>query len=164
MKNNWSERSSIIANILNPAFCGKVLRTTLKSYKDETSIGMSYSMIYLILPIILHKNTRELLPSTTRIKFYDWLKENPNIRIGLAERIKNMVMYTQESLQFLIYHEAIQIDDSGLTSVIKYKKDNSTLNETKELVDIFHKSRFFGKWLSKIGNIETIFAVLGIKP
>ncbi len=79
-------------------------------------------MLFIILPIVLHKDIRNSLPKTIRKNFYDWLEENDKIKLYLPEKIKNLVPYTREARAFLIYHEAINIDKKGNITVIKYRK------------------------------------------
>lgn len=49
---NWEDRSKIVANLLNPAFCGEILRRAIASYNDnEENMLFPFSLLYLILPI-----------------------------------------------------------------------------------------------------------------
>ena len=53
---NWEDRSKIVANLLNPAFCGEILRRAIVSYNEnEENMLFPFSLLYLILPIILLK-------------------------------------------------------------------------------------------------------------
>ena len=49
----WEDRSKIVANLLNPAFCGEILRRAIVSYNEnEENMLFPFSLLYLILPII----------------------------------------------------------------------------------------------------------------
>ena len=48
---NWEDRSKIVANLLNPAFCGEILRRAIVSYNEnEENMLFPFSLLYLILP------------------------------------------------------------------------------------------------------------------
>jgi len=160
----WKDRPVTVANLLNPAFCGEILRTTMKSYSTETDKAFPYALSFLILPFLLNNQIREVLPTKTSKKFYEWLEENTIIRINLANNIKNLVPYTRDSILFLIYHESLKINNNGELEINKYRKKQLNYIADKELEDIYKKAIMFGKWLSKMGNIKTIYVMLGIKP
>jgi hypothetical protein len=94
----WEQRPFEVANLFNPAFCALVLRQTVQAYQKATHQGMDYSMLFLILPIVLHKATRELLPSGVVSKFHVWIQRHHHLRVGFADRMQNMVPITREAL------------------------------------------------------------------
>lgn len=161
---SWNKRPTIVANILNPAFCGEVLRVTVKSYEHEKKAPIPFPLLFIILPILLHKDIRNSLPKTTTSKFYDWLEENEKTKLFLPSKIKNVVPYTREAISFLIYHEAINFDSQGNISVKRYRKKNLTYTNTSDVKDIFNKGKILGKWLTRAGDVKTIYTLLGIKP
>lgn len=161
---DWENRPTIVANILNPAFCGEVLRITIKSYESEKKENFPFALLFIVLPILLHKNIRKSLPKTATSKFYDWLEKNDNTKLYLPNKIKNMVPYTRESIAFLIYHDAIHIDDEGAFSVVKYRKKNLKYTDDSEIQNIFSKAKMLGKWLTCIGDVKTVFTLIGVKP
>lgn len=161
---NWKERPTIVANLLNPAFCGEIIRIAIKSYTDEHNQPMPFPLLFLILPLVLQKQTREKLPATTSKKIYEWLEENTVIKIHLSKKVKNLVPYTREAILFLIYHEAIKINDNGKLEYIKYRKKSINYIQDEEIQNIYKKSQMIGKWFTRIGDTKTIYASIGIKP
>lgn len=162
----WEDRPVIVANLLNPAFCGSVLRIAIQAYQKETDKAFPFELIFLILPFILHKNTRDSLPTKSSKKFYEWIEDNSSIKIHITQRIKNLVPYSREAILFLLYHQVIEINELGqicVTPTTSRKKSIKVLNDD-EWTSIQKKAEMFGKWLSKAGNSKTIFAIIGIKP
>lgn len=159
----WQDRSIVVSNLLNPAFCGEILRLSIKAYNKESEKGFPFALSFLILPILLNKETRDNLPKTATKKFYEWLEDNVQVKINLANQIKNLTPYTRESLLFLIYHEKLKINDIGKLEFTgsKQKKIDYSIDEIKE---IFKKANMIGKWFAKTGDIKTIYALVGIKP
>ena len=52
---SWNMRTHEVAFLLNPAFCGRVLYSTIKTYNDKTCRAFPFPLSYLILPLVLHK-------------------------------------------------------------------------------------------------------------
>lgn len=161
---NWENRPITVANLLNPAFCGEIIRIMIKAYKSETEKAFPFELTFLVLPLVLHKQSRDSLPSTTSKNFYEWLEENTMTKIHLVNKIKSLVSYTREAILFLIYHEAININNDGELDFIAYRKSSLSYINDEEIQTIYKKAQMLGKWLGKAGNTKTIYAAIGIKP
>lgn len=161
---NWENRPVTVANLLNPAFCGEIIRILIKAYKSETDKALPFELTFLVLPLVLHKQSRDSLPSTTSKNFYEWLEENTMTKIHLVNKIKSLVPYTRESILFLIYHEAININNEGELDFIKYRKSSLSYINDEEIQTIYKKAQMLGKWLAKAGDTKTIYSAIGIKP
>mgnify|MGYP000535543387 FL=1 len=72
----WSERAQEIAFLLNPAFCGRILYSTIKTYANNSHRALPFPLIYLVLPLVLHKSTREKINSRTQLLV--WIQNIPN--------------------------------------------------------------------------------------
>jgi len=165
MIKNWQERSLITANLLNPAFCGEVIRRTIVSYNDnEKDAKIPFILAFLILPIVLHKRTRQKMPLRSSTYFHAWVEENEHLFLGFADRAKQMLPYTREAISFLMVHEALSIDDNGLMEVSAYKKATPKGEIATEINEIYKKAELLGKWLRLTGNTQTIFMFLKIRP
>lgn len=109
----WEERPITTANLLNPAFCGEIIRRCAKSYSDEIQKPFPFVLTFILLPIVLHKVTREVLPRDTRKSLHAWLEENPSVKIGFAGRCQQMIPFTKEAFAFLLKYKAIKLDENG---------------------------------------------------
>lgn len=161
----WNERPTIAANLLNPAFCGEALRRCIQSFQDGKTTYFPYPLIFVVLPILLHQETRKALPATTRTSFFEWVVDHQHLKVHFAERAKSLVPYTREAVLFLLQqHQAVEIHEHGTISVKSYRKKKLPGEDKEEIEEIFGKAAFLGKWFSKSGDTKTIFAMLGIKP
>ena len=97
----WSERPTDLANLLNPAFCGFLLYTTVKSYQKEANQGMPFSLCALVLPLVLHKSTRESLPNAVSTTLLSWLEKHQQSLVEFPPRVKSVLPYTREALLFV---------------------------------------------------------------
>ncbi len=95
----WSERPIEIATLFNPAFCAVLLYDAVKSYESEQNQGMAYPLIFLILPFVLHKETRDALPSSRvrQVTLYQWAEENKLLHQNFVRRTQYLVPYTSIS-------------------------------------------------------------------
>jgi hypothetical protein len=125
---------------------------------------MPFSLTFLILPLILHKDTREKIDYGTRISFPVWLSKNPEILINFEIRAKQLIQPTLLGLRFLLEQNKILINDDATLSVLDgsiNKKSNDIENEPNEC---FKKSESVGKWFAKLQNEKTIYSSLGVRP
>ncbi len=161
----WEKRSVEIASLLNPAFCGEVLRLCVKEYQYVAARPLPYPLIFLVLPIILHSNTRRSIPSSSRTQLHVWLQSHQEARVGFAERMRQLVPITKETLMFLLQLEVFLIDeeDAGL-SVTAYKLRNISEQDEEEIADCYKKAKIIGRWFARSGTPATIYSVWGVKP
>lgn len=158
---NWEKRPNTVAFLLNPAFCGEVLKRCITEYQKINNSGISFQLIFLILPFILNQSIRDILPTTSRKNFISWLEENQIIKKDLPQSIKAMVPYTKEGIMFLMMYGIIEVDENGM---FKITKRNKSLNDDTEVVDCYKKAAIMGKLLAKAGSSQFIFTNIGIKP
>ena len=64
----WDQRPFEIRNLFNPAFCGLVLFRALHGYEEEDARGMPFSLSLLVLPLCLHKDSREVIASQAELQ------------------------------------------------------------------------------------------------
>lgn len=156
----WEERSVEVANLLNPAFCSLLIRDAVASYTKTSGAGIDFPLAFLILPLVLHKDTREALPRTTASKFHIWFQEHQALRIGFLERAKSLAPFTREAIMFAMQRGALAIDDQGLLIAPKYRFKSGT--ETVEMQSCRDKATFLGKWLSAAGSASYVLSTWGI--
>lgn len=161
--NNWSHRSKEIAYLLNPAFCGRIIYTTIKQYNSDTKKSMPFPLVYLILPLVLHKNTREKISSRTKLLV--WVQQNPELLINYAQRAKELVMITNEALEFLLQTGVILLNEEA---ELEISPETKGLSKNKfvdsEIKECLTKSEHVGRWFANTGKVETIFIGLGVRP
>lgn len=163
--NNWENRSVITANLLNPAFCGEVIRRTIISYNDNNDDEIfPFSLLFLILPIVLHKKTREHMPIRSSTYFHSWVEENEFLFIDFAKRVKDLNPFTKETISFMLQHNVADITDDGKIIIRPYRKKSLRGEKFNEIIKIYKKAELLGKWLRKTGNEQTIYMFLKIRP
>ncbi|TDX44478.1 three component ABC system middle component [Orenia marismortui] len=161
---SWQDKPVEVSYLLNPSFCGELFRRSMKKYKNVTSNNLPYPLIFLILPIVLHKVTRDKMPSTARKKMHTWLQENPEVKINFAKRANNLVPITKETIIFLLQLNAIEIDDKGNLKLKNYRRKNITSQKEGEVANCYRKAEIIGHWFGKMEKVSTIYTMWGVRP
>ena len=164
MIREWEERTAILANLLNPAFCGEIMRRFIKAYNDKSEKKTSFLLCFIVLPIVLHKETREQLPATTNSHLLTWIDSKDALFIDFPNRVRDMKSYTKETLMFLLHQKAIQFNEDSTLEVYSFRKKKFNGEDTEEVEHILKKVEFLGKWLTKVDDIKTLFSFLRIMP
>jgi hypothetical protein len=164
---DWDQRPFEIAYLLNPAFCALLLHEAIKGYQKEhlSDSGMPYYLSFLILPIVLHKTTRELLPRRITKELYDWLKENPRVYNDYPGRVRRLTPFTREAIIFGMQRGLIGVDEEG--DLVDPNSHSSPLTATcssRELSLYLKSARLVGRWFARTGNVVTIYRMWRIQP
>lgn len=157
----WKERPFEIAYLLNPAFCMLALNEAVRSYQqvNPKGSGMPYPMSFLVLPVILHQRTRELLPKRITRDLYNWIQENPIVYSGYASRVRRLVPLNKEAIIFGMQRHIIGVERNG--DLISLRElDDRELN----LSAYVESASLIGRWFAGAGSAETIFRMWRIKP
>lgn len=159
----WNQRPREIRALFNPAFCGLVLARGLEGFSETANRSMPFSLTLLILPLCLHKRTREQIKDANRAYFTKILEEHPEIRVDFARRARAMLPYTMEAFSYLMFVAAIDVDDSGCIKLVENKIRRS-ITGSEDTKDCQTVARSLGRKLALIGDRATIYTTLGIRP
>ncbi len=146
--------------LLNPAFCGELLHAAAREFGEP---GLPFPLSFLVLPVVLHKHTRERLPKAVTSSIPMWLQRNPEVKIGFDQRVANTAAITREAVAFLLAHARLTVEDGGVlraVGVVKHDQDPGS----DEIKDCITKARFLGRWLRRAGTPATVYALFGIRP
>lgn len=162
----WTDRSIEERSLLNPSFCSMLLWHAAQGYASERSVAMAIEISFLVLPFVLHKETRESLPTNIRTSLPTWLAEHPIVRTRLGERAVALRAFTKESLIFGGSHGLLALAQDGVRGNADMRKRvNAALKATSDEVrDCAKRAEFLGRWLEKAGGPETVMTLLGVRP
>ncbi len=91
-----------------------------------------------------------------------WLQSHQNVRIGFAERAKNLVPVTREAIAFLLQIGAIAVDDRAGVRLTRYVARNVPVSP--EITDCQKKAEIVGRWFARAGAPAAIYTMWGVKP
>lgn len=159
----WDRRPFEIRNLFNPAFCGLILFRALCGYEEEDSRGMPFSLTLLVLPLCLHKDSREVIASNPRSYLLKTTEKNQQVMVGFADRVTNMMPYAFEGFGLLMERGCITIADDGRIQTIP---DNvrKAIKGTDETVSCQKVARIVGKEFARVADRVTVYTTFGIRP
>ena len=159
----WSKRPRELRNLFNPAFCGIVILRAIIAYKEEKGKGMPFSLTLLLLPLCLHKDSRETIRRGVRSYLIKIVEENPQIMVGLPGRTRSLLPYTFEALGLMMHLGALTIESDGTLHAIP-KCLGVTVKGTDESKACQSAASSLGKKFAAIGDRVTIYTTLGVRP
>lgn len=152
-----------VFNLLNPAFCGEILVHCIQSYSRLMKGPMPYPLLYLILPLVLHKETRDKLAVKSQEFLHTWIQTNQYLFSDFSRRTKELVPITSDAIVFLLQNNIIVLDSFANVSVTKFEINNNS-NRDDEINDCVDKSKTIGRMFARSGSVANIFRVLGVSP
>jgi len=162
----WTARTKEESYLLNPAFCCTTLTAAMWGYADVKKHGLPFPLAFMVLPIVLHKPTREALPPSTRTSMAAWLMNNANARVLFYERLISLKSHTYEAIHFGILMDWIfPVADGLLQTTMNGRDINRAIRTlTDEARECVMRARFLGKWFAESGPDYTVMAFWGIRP
>jgi hypothetical protein len=159
----WNQRPREVRNLFNPAFCGLVIAKGVEGFAEAASRAMPFSLTMLILPLCLHKRTREQIKDAPRAYLTTILQEHPEIRVDFAQRARGLMPYTMEAFGCLMACGAIVVDDSGAIALNEETVRRSIVG-SQDTKDCQTVARSLGRKLAQLNDRVTIYTTLGIRP
>jgi len=165
----WRSRTYEERHLLNPAFCSLVLWHAAKGAVTEAvapRVSLSFLESFLVLPIVLHRKTRESLPPRLNTSMPIWVESEPLVIVNLPQRAKSLNSYTKEAVMFGGTSDLFKVNSSALLINDDVSRDiRRTLKQTSDEVrSCMKKAEFLGRWFAHTGTPETVFTILGVRP
>lgn len=158
----WRERPSVVAAMLNPALVAALLATAAEGHKRESDMGIPWVLSFVVAPMVLHRGTRNALPTTTRTHLATWISRNPVHRAGLPQRAQGLVEPVRAGMRLGVAHGVLRVEGDRLTALPRRRPRG--FQTPPELDEILRKSNLMGRWLSKTDSPATVLALVGVAP
>ncbi len=159
----WNQRPFEIRNLFNPAFCGLLLFRALQGYEEEDPGGMPFSLALLVLPLCLHKNSREVLANSPRSYLLKTVTANPQLLVGFASRASDLVPFALEAFGLLMEKGCFEVSESGRLKTIASRVRKSIVG-TNESVSCQRVARMIGKEFARVADRVTVYSTFGVRP
>jgi len=161
----WDQRPFEIRNLFNPAFCGLVLFRGLHGYEEDDPRGMPFSLSLLVLPLCLHKDSRELIASSPRSYLLKTAEKHQQIMVGFAARVTQMLPYAFEGFGLLMERGCIAVANDGrIRTVPKMVRKAVDGTGTAETVACQKVAPIVGREFARIADRATVYTTFGIRP
>lgn len=159
----WDQRPFEVRNLFNPAFCGLTLFRAMQGYEEENTDGMPFSLLLLVLPLCLHKDSREVIAGSSRSYLLKTVEKNPQLLVGFAGRTSDLMPYALESLGFLMERGCFFVSPDGRLKTMPDKVRKSVTG-TNESISCQRVARIIGKEFARIADRATVYTTFGIRP
>jgi hypothetical protein len=159
---SWADRSPVLAAMLNPALLALVIAAAAVEYERTDGDPMPWPLAFLVAPLVLHRDTREALPRSTQSHLATWVSAHPTIRAGLPARARSLADPVREGLRFGL--------NTGVLAIVGDGRIRGSLPVTSQPPDrgdlrtVVRSAGMVGKWLAKLDQPATSFALLGVAP
>lgn len=162
----WEQRSHEERALLNPGFCANLFWHAARGYASTNIGSLSFKESFLILPFILHRETREALPRSTRTSLSVWLNENPMALGHVASLAKLLVPFTKEGLILGGMHGLIKFNQGRLQAETTWSRavNRALRKSSDEVRECAKKAEFLGEWFARSGSSATVLALIGVRP
>jgi hypothetical protein len=135
----------------------------LEGYEEEDDAGMPFSLSLLILPLSLHRDTRDLIGKKTRSYLLKIVANHPQMLVDFGHRTSNLMPFTLEALGLLMHLNTFRVTEDGRLQTTDNRVRKS-LSGTAESVACQRVARFLGREFARIGDRATIYTTLGVRP
>ena len=159
----WDQRPFEIRNLFNPAFCGLTTFRALQGYEEVDDRGMPFSLSLLVLPLCLHKDSREVVAASPRSYLLKTAEKNQQVMVGFADRVTQMLPYAFEGFGLLMERGCISVTGDGRIQTVA-KRVRKTVSGTDETVACQKVARIVGKEFARIADRATVYTTFGIRP
>jgi hypothetical protein len=161
----WAERPPEEARIFNPAFCGELLGRTVCEYHRNRQASLNVATAFLILPLILHRPTREALPGRANVAFAGWVADRAALLAGLPERSRRLRPVSREALSFSLGHQLLAFEGGGLVPGARPVRSNTRFAVSTDEVNAARSAAgLLGRWFAGQGTQASILQGMGIAP
>lgn len=157
-------RSTETKNLLNPAFCALVYASIVEGYNSKSSTTIPFYLPYILMPIVLHKESRLQIPATSATKFHAWIQKSEQIKIGLPERARSLKSFVSDATMFLHGQGYIESDEKMGIRINNSGKIKKIINKSESIAEYTRKARTLGAMCGKNNSDISILAILGVQP
>ena len=163
----WTSRPAEERALLNPSFCSCLLWQAAAGYESTSHAQLPFEISFLVLPIVLHGETRDSLPRNLRTSLAVWIDENPLTRPRIADRARALVPFTKEAILYGGLHDLLDVRAEGSIGAKQgWKKPLAAdlKDATDEVRSCAKRAEFVGKWFAGSGTPSAVMAILGVRP
>lgn len=151
--------------LFNQAFLARILRDALIDFEKEAHENMPVPLAFLLVPLALHKPTRDDLPTRSSSQMQTWIREHPRHMAQLGTRVVGMRSFVGLAIRFGLYH-GVLTSESGRIGGGSVKRRTHSYNELEsvEVQECLQTARFLGRWFARQPDAATLLAFWGLRP
>ena len=161
----WSERPTEEANNFNPAFCGELLCRSVGEYYNKAEQPMSVALAFVVLPLALHRGSRDQLPKMASTAFAGWIATHDNIIAELPLRVERLRPVVREAMIFSIRQNRLAVQGGGLVpGSSKLSSTTKVTIRTDDTDQARSAAMLLGRWFGAQGDAPSVLQGFGVLP
>ena len=126
---------------------------------------MGLPLSFLVLPLVLHKQTRDELPQKADAAFVGWVAGHGPLLAGLPDRALRLAPFTREALLLMMQQGFLVAQGGGIVRGSKRLKSAAIADRTTEDTDEARSAaEMVGRWFARQGQTGLVMQALGVKP
>jgi hypothetical protein len=162
---SWTDRPSEEARNFNPAFCGELIFRAAAEARRAQALPFNFALSFLILPLTLHKPTREILPGRASVAFAGWIAERNSLLVDLPHRVNLLRPITREAIIFSIQHNLLAIHDGDLIPGSRpFRLTARPTPGTEDANEARSAAGLIGRWFANQSSASSIMQGMGVSP
>ncbi|MFO0641541.1 MAG: three component ABC system middle component [Polyangiaceae bacterium] len=147
----------------NPAFCAYALLGFVTAFVAVNEQGPEVPVAYLSLPVALSGDLGDSFGGTNKnTGLLEWLERNPNVRVGLAERVNGSMAIVTEAIRFGCFLSVLLVDERARMRLGPRKVGK---NVGKSMSDgpaqVLKRAERLGTWFACAGSTKSVFDMMG---
>ena len=120
---------------------------------------------FLVLPLTLHRPTREALPRRANTAFAGWVAENAALLAELPARARRLRPVSREALLFAVRHHVLTLEGGGLLPGAKpVRRSAQFAVSTDEVNAVRSAASLLGRWFAGQHTQASVLQGMGIAP
>jgi hypothetical protein len=150
-------------NLYNPAFAGLLVARAVQGHERENGPGCHVLLATLAPVMALTAPVRTVLPKSVSSTTVNWIERESAARVHVRQAAPLLGPLVREGLLLSLRAGVLVLDEQHLVHSTQRVPKKIT-GDTPEVVQIQRASLFLGRWLSRAGDLPTIFTLLGVRP
>lgn len=162
---SWKLRPVEEAINFNPAFCGELVYRTVREFEKAANTPLSLPLAFLVLPLVLHKQTRDELPQKADTAFAGWAAGHAPTLAALSDRSQRLAPFTREGLLLMMQQGLLIVKDGGIArGSTRFKASAIEGRGTTDTDEARSAAEMLGRWFARQSQPGLIMQALGVKP
>ncbi len=161
----WRQRPVEEARNFNPAFCGELIARTVGEYHMARAEPLNIAIVFLVVPLTLHRQTRDILPRRASTAFAGWIADHNAHLAEFPGRVHQLRPVSREALLFSLRNEVIAVEEGGLVpGAKKIARTSRPSPTTDDVSEARSAAALIGRWFGSQGMDASILQGFGVAP
>ncbi len=161
----WRNRPREEAALFNAAFCCELVARAAVDYDAARATALPIVFSFLIVPLVMHPGTRDILPGRASTAFGSWVVVHHDILVHVPDRVEKLRPVVREALLFGLQVGALRVDGGGLAVGDRPMRLGARLATTTDEADAMRRAAaLLGRWFGAQPEPAAVLQGFGVRP